>query len=274
MAAYLMLQEAGRWQQRLLRRLHPFASPSIGLLSAVLIWSEILLPALPGLAAGAERSAGRGTRSPGKGPSHALSLKRAPHLATTDPLTGLLNRRAFMVTLAGEPTRSQRLRSCFHRADARHRPFGQINDSHGHPAGDACWSIFAALLTEQLRGIDKLACIGGEEFAIMLVDTLADSAAGVVERLLDAIRHKPADHPGQPPAHRLHRQYRLHRKPAGRRRTDYPRLRRPGALHRQTIGARPPRLGLKQTFTAKAQRFAEKPLCKPCFLPLRLWPLR
>jgi diguanylate cyclase (GGDEF)-like protein len=53
----------------------------------------------------------------------------------------------------------------------------------------------SALLAEQLRSIDKMGRIGGEEFAIMLVDTHAEDAAVVIDRLLAAIRHKPAEHP-------------------------------------------------------------------------------
>ncbi len=117
------------------------------------------------------------------------------YLATTDSLTGLLNRRAFMAALAGELTRSQRLNSPLTvlMIDIDH--FKQINDSQGHPAGDAVLVHLSALLQEQLRSIDKLGRIGGEEFAIMLVDTPADAAGIVVGRLLEAIRNRPAEHP-------------------------------------------------------------------------------
>lgn len=117
------------------------------------------------------------------------------YLATTDSLTGLLNRRAFMAALAGELTRSQRLNTPLTvlMIDIDH--FKQINDSLGHPAGDAVLVHLSHLLQEHLRSIDKLGRIGGEEFAIMLVDTPADAAEIVVGRLLDAIRSRPAEHP-------------------------------------------------------------------------------
>lgn len=117
------------------------------------------------------------------------------YLATTDSLTGLLNRRAFMAALAGELTRSQRLNMpmTLLMIDVDH--FKQINDSHGHPAGDAVLVHIAQLLQAQLRTIDKLGRIGGEEFAIMLVDTRAAAAETVIERLLEAIRSRPAEHP-------------------------------------------------------------------------------
>lgn len=117
------------------------------------------------------------------------------YLATTDSLTGLLNRRAFMAALAGELTRSQRMNTplTLLMIDIDH--FKQINDSLGHPAGDAVLVHLSKLLQEHLRSIDKLGRIGGEEFAIMLVDTSAEGADIVVGRLLDAIRSRPAEHP-------------------------------------------------------------------------------
>ena len=197
MAAYLMLQ-GGRFDGSSSYSAAYILRFTIvyGLLSAVLIWSEILLQRYQARLQGQNAAlAEERDRLEKEVTARAVLEEELRYLATTDPLTGLLNRRAFMAMLAGELTRSQRLRSRFTvlMLDIDH--FKLINDSHGHPAGDAVLVHLAALLTEQLRGIDKLARIGGEEFAIMLVDTPADSAAGVVERLLDAIRHKPADHP-------------------------------------------------------------------------------
>ena len=197
MAAYLMLQ-GGRFDGSSSYSAAYILRFTIvyGLLSAVLIWSEILLQRYQARLQGQNAMlAEERDRLEKEVIERAALEEELRYLATTDPLTGLLNRRAFMAMLAGELTRSQRLRSRFTvlMLDIDH--FKQINDSHGHPAGDAVLVHVAALLTEQLRGIDKLARIGGEEFAIMLVDTPADSAAGVVGRLLDAIRHKPAEHP-------------------------------------------------------------------------------
>ena len=100
-----------------------------------------------------------------------------------------------MAALAGELTRSHRMNTPLTvlMIDIDH--FKQINDKLGHPAGDAVLIHLSALLQEQLRSIDKLGRIGGEEFAIMLVDTPADAADIVVRRLLDAIRSRPAEHP-------------------------------------------------------------------------------
>ena len=167
-----------------------------GLLSAVLTWSEILLILYQQRLQGQNAALAEERDHLEKEIiARAVLEQELRYLATTDPLTGLLNRRAFMAMLAGELTRSQRLHSRFTLLMLDIDHFKQINDSHGHPAGDAVLVHLAALLTEQLRSIDKLARIGGEEFAIMLVDTPADGAAGVVERLLDSIRSQPAEHP-------------------------------------------------------------------------------
>ena len=117
------------------------------------------------------------------------------YLATTDSLTGLLNRRAFMSALAGELMRCQRLNSpmTLLMIDVDH--FKQINDRHGHPAGDAVLVHIAQLLQAELRTIDRLGRIGSEEFAIMLVDTGPEPAETVIQRLLEAIRGRPAEHP-------------------------------------------------------------------------------
>lgn len=166
------------------------------LISGVLLWSEIMLQRyrLRLLAQNAALIAERDQLEDEVTRRSALE-EELRYLATTDPLTGLLNRRAFMATLAGELTRSQRLRTRFTLLILDIDHFKHINDSYGHPTGDVVLVHLAHVLNEQLRSIDKLARIGGEEFAIMLVDTPADGAGTVIERLLATIRSKPAEHP-------------------------------------------------------------------------------
>ncbi|MDE2440141.1 MAG: GGDEF domain-containing protein [Betaproteobacteria bacterium] len=166
------------------------------LISGVLTWSEILLQRyrLRLLAQNAALTAERDQLEKEIVQRGALE-EELRYLATTDPLTGLLNRRAFMATLSGELTRSQRLHNRFTLLMLDIDHFKRVNDTYGHPTGDAVLVHLALLLSAQLRSIDKLARIGGEEFAIMLIDTRADAATGVIERLLQAIRSKPAEHP-------------------------------------------------------------------------------
>jgi diguanylate cyclase (GGDEF)-like protein len=166
------------------------------LISGVLTWSEILLQRyrLRLLGQNAALTAERDQLEKEIVERGALE-EELRYLATTDALTGLLNRRAFMATLAGELTRSQRLHNRFTLLMLDIDHFKRVNDTYGHPTGDAVLVHLAQLLSAQLRSIDKLGRIGGEEFAIMLVDTRAEAAAGIIERLLQAIRSKPAEHP-------------------------------------------------------------------------------
>ena len=108
--------------------------------------------------------------------------------ATTDPLTGLSNRRVFMERLEQEVARSQ-----------RHGPmptlmildidfFKKINDKYGHPAGDAVIKHLAQLLHASVRNVDIVGRIGGEEFAVVLVETDGKMSIPVIDRLIERIR--------------------------------------------------------------------------------------
>jgi two-component system cell cycle response regulator len=74
--------------------------------------------------------------------------------------------------------------------------FKQVNDRHGHAAGDAVLVAVTERLRTHLRAGDLLARIGGEEFLIALPDTTRAEAQEVAERLCDAIRATPVAVPG------------------------------------------------------------------------------
>lgn len=105
------------------------------------------------------------------------------HISRTDGLTGLLNRKTWEQSLRHEFKRFQR----YHHAcslimfDIDH--FKNINDSFGHTAGDEVIRRTAATLLEGLRDSDVAGRYGGEEFAVILVDTDATGARVVAERL-------------------------------------------------------------------------------------------
>jgi len=113
-------------------------------------------------------------------------------LAGTDALTGLVNRRAFMERFTQELVRSQRHgpSPTLLILDIDH--FKAINDHYGHPAGDAVLVHLAHLLQSSVRNVDIIARIGGEEFAVVLIETNATMAAPVIERLLHRLRKSPA----------------------------------------------------------------------------------
>jgi diguanylate cyclase (GGDEF)-like protein len=109
-------------------------------------------------------------------------------LATTDALTGLVNRRSFMERLGQEVARAQRhgQTPTLMMLDVDH--FKKINDKYGHPAGDAVLVHLGHLLKASLRNVDIVGRLGGEEFGLVLVDTNAEMAAPVIERLLEQLR--------------------------------------------------------------------------------------
>lgn len=105
------------------------------------------------------------------------------HLATTDPLTGAHNRRAFVDALALELARTQRYatRSAVLMFDLDH--FKRINDQHGHAAGDLVLMHVVELVNAGLRDTDSLGRLGGEEFGILLPETDMAGALEIGERL-------------------------------------------------------------------------------------------
>ncbi len=108
-------------------------------------------------------------------------------LATKDMLTGLSNRRHFMQRMEQERSRVQRFGSpCgLLMIDLDH--FKQINDRFGHAVGDEALKLFAEVATAQLRDIDTLGRLGGEEFAILLPGADMEGAYVLAERLRRAL---------------------------------------------------------------------------------------
>lgn len=100
------------------------------------------------------------------------------HLAATDLLTGLKNRRAF---LAAAQTATAQKRGVLMMIDLDH--FKKINDTYGHAVGDECLRAMADVLREQVRENDILGRLGGEEFAILLVDAPIEAAVQIGERI-------------------------------------------------------------------------------------------
>lgn len=118
--------------------------------------------------------------------------------ATRDALTGVWNHAAIREILARELTRAR----CEGRsagvvlADLDH--FKQVNDTHGHLAGDAVLREVSARLGQALRPDDLVGRHGGEEFLIVLPGCDAEATASVCERLRTRIADDPVIHDGRP----------------------------------------------------------------------------
>lgn len=109
-------------------------------------------------------------------------------LATIDDLTGLWNQRHIRERLAREMDRTTRTGSPLSLIVLDIDHFKQINDRHGHIAGDAMLAKFGGLLRDHVRSIDIVGRAGGEEFLVVLPETELEPARGVAEKLCEAVR--------------------------------------------------------------------------------------
>ena len=116
------------------------------------------------------------------------SLEQANHelaeLSITDPLTGLANRRHYEQVFAGEIQRAGRSNASLSLLIVDIDYFKQINDVHGHLAGDHCLKQVAQTLMKQVsRASDFAARFGGEEFAFILPFTDQHQAVNIAEKI-------------------------------------------------------------------------------------------
>jgi diguanylate cyclase (GGDEF)-like protein len=115
------------------------------------------------------------------------ALSDAERRAQTDPLTGVLNRRSLI----------ERLEAACARAKARGLPiallfidldhFKQINDTYGHPAGDACLRAIIDPIHAELRQSDVIGRYGGEEFVVILSSADAAAATPIAQRIVERV---------------------------------------------------------------------------------------
>ncbi|MBR1206674.1 diguanylate cyclase [Bradyrhizobium sp. AUGA SZCCT0051] len=104
-------------------------------------------------------------------------------LATTDPLTGLFNRRQFLTTLDAEWSRFQRYYRSVSVLMVDIDYFKSINDRLGHAAGDEAIKAVAEICIRGKRKSDVVGRVGGEEFAVLLPETTLSRARTVAERI-------------------------------------------------------------------------------------------
>src|SRR5262245_23190653 len=118
-------------------------------------------------------------------------------LALTDPLTGLLNRRAIDDVARSELKRHARYRSplALGILDADH--FREINRRYLLPGGDQALIGLAKTLMSSLRTVDSVGRIGGEEFLVVAPETNLDGAAALAERIRAAVEQSRTSYKGE-----------------------------------------------------------------------------
>ncbi len=118
------------------------------------------------------------------------NLERSEEEGLRDPVTLIGNRRYFEATFAEELERARSTGEgfCLALADLDH--FKLVNDRFGHMVGDRILRLFAEILAQNLRGQDRLARFGGEEFALMLPGASLKEATGAAERIRKILEAK------------------------------------------------------------------------------------
>jgi len=122
---------------------------------------------------------------------NAQRYQRTKELSAKDELTGLANRRAFFEALEAEDQRARRYRRGFTILMLDLDAFKHYNDTHGHLVGDQALRTVGRLLLGSTRRADVVARFGGEEFVILLPESLKAAGAVVAEK----IRATVAQHP-------------------------------------------------------------------------------
>lgn len=125
------------------------------------------------------------------------TVRSGVEAAVSDPLTGLHNRRYAMPHLSRIAERAASTRKPFAVMVADLDHFKRINDVYGHAAGDAVLVETAQRLRENLRAVDLLARIGGEEFLIVLPGAGLENARNAATQLCRIIRNSSYAVPGQ-----------------------------------------------------------------------------
>ncbi len=114
-------------------------------------------------------------------------------LSQHDPLTGLLNRRAFEVQADKVVSRSRREGTALAAIMLDLDHFKEVNDQHGHPAGDLVIKFMAHVIQTSVRETDLVARVGGEEFMLLLSATSALAAGGVAEKIRQRVAQAPIE---------------------------------------------------------------------------------
>jgi diguanylate cyclase (GGDEF)-like protein len=118
-------------------------------------------------------------------------ISHLEELADRDTLTPVINRRAFVRELTRVVSYGERYDTPSSLLYIDLNGLKQINDSHGHPAGDAALMKLATILTEQVRGSDIVGRLGGDEFGVLLAHADEAVATEKALQLTDIIESNP-----------------------------------------------------------------------------------
>jgi diguanylate cyclase (GGDEF)-like protein len=130
---------------------------------------------------------------------NVLLHEEAQRLSITDGLTGVWNRRYFLMQFPQVIAAAQRFQRPFSVLMLDLDSFKAINDTHGHQRGDAILVEFAKRVDRVIREVDTFARYGGEEFICLLSETDLQGARITAEKILDAVRSEPFGGPGEQP---------------------------------------------------------------------------
>lgn len=123
-----------------------------------------------------------------------LTTARLKDASFKDEVTGLYNRRFFSLRLEEELSRHRRFKHPISVVELDVDEFKAINDELGHAAGDTALREIADILLKHSRGINVISRYGGDEFAILLVETTKSGACLYAERLREVMSTHPFDH--------------------------------------------------------------------------------
>jgi diguanylate cyclase (GGDEF)-like protein len=124
-----------------------------------------------------------------------LANKELKTLANNDPLTNIFNRHGLQQHIQSAFERYRRSQEPFSIVLIDYDHFKKINDNHGHDVGDIVLVTGTSLIKEGIREQDKLARWGGEEFLILLPDTVLEGAFVIANQLKETINNNPIGHP-------------------------------------------------------------------------------
>lgn len=119
------------------------------------------------------------------------------HLADTDPLLGVSNRRAFVRDLNRAIAMAERYETPSALVFADLNDLKKINDRYGHAAGDAALAHVASVLSENIRQTDAVGRLGGDEFGIILTQNDQATARQKARMLADLVAATPVEWKGE-----------------------------------------------------------------------------